>query len=64
MVDKMTVQGGVGPKLGGRIYRNLKKGDKDIIHYEYKGLLFREVLEQDVSLIREVEEAQRKAIKL
>lgn len=61
MKDYMTVKGGVGPKDGERIYRDLKKEDKDIIYIQYKGLLFRDILDQDVDLIREANRGFREA---
>lgn len=52
--DYMTVKGGVGPKDGDRIYRDLKGVPGiDIIYFEYKGFLFRQILEQDVALVKE-----------
>lgn len=63
--DYMTVKGGIGPKVGKRIYQELKKGNSEIIYYKYKGFLFRQILpEQDIELIKEIGKAEREACKM
>ena len=63
--DYMTVIGGVGPKNGDSIYRDLKKGKKeDIIFVEKNGLLFREILEQDVPLVKDASAAARQGLNM
>lgn len=63
--DYMTVKRGIGPKIGKGIYRELKKGNTEIIYYKYKGFLFRQIiLEQDMELIKEIGKAEREACKM
>lgn len=63
--DYMTVRGGVGPKNGDSIYRNLKKGKKeDIIFVEKNGLVFRDILEQDVPLVQDASAAARQGLNM
>ena len=56
----MTVKDGIGPKRGESLYRDLKKGG-EMLYFEHNGFLFREVLEQDLPLIKEVNKMSRQS---
>lgn len=53
--DYMTVRN-IGKRRGKSLYRDIKGRGKDqngVLYYEFKGLLYRQILEQDVEIVRE-----------